>query len=256
MKMKETMKQLSLQKQILDRIKAQQVRPTPKSFFRVRDYVLWGILGVSVAALSLGSSMVIMLIRGIDRGVLGRLGLSLPEKLFYSIPFFWVAVTLAIAAVAYVNFKRTRRGYRVSAKQFAITAVVVGVALGTLMYALNISRYVDRAAVQNIPIYSSVVPLNTNGWFDPAHGLLSGSVKIKESDESFTLRDQNFDLWTVSSKDASVNPEEFKFNSGDRVKIIGKKTGDFEFRAVEIRPFETQIKKADRDSATTTGSSR
>lgn len=249
------MKQLSLQKQILDRIKTQQVRPTPKGFFRMRDYILWGLLGVSVAALSLGSSMVILLIRGIDRSVFGRLGLSLPEKLFYSVPFFWVAVTLAIAAVAYINFRRTRRGYRVGIKQFAIKAGVIAIALGTLIYALNISRYLDRAAVENIPIYSSIVPFNTNGWFDPDHGLLSGSIKIKESDKSFTLRDQNFDLWTVSSDDAAVNPAGFKFNSGDRVKIIGRKTGDLEFRAVEIRPFDMEIKK-EKESATTTGSSR
>lgn len=243
------MKQISLQKQILDRIKTQHVHPVPKGFFRARDYILWGLLGVLVAALSLGSSMVIFLIRGIDRHLFAKLGLTIPQKVFYSVPYFWVIATVVVAIIALLSFRQTRKGYRLGNRQLVIAGTIAAVAFGSVIYAFNISKYVDRAAIENIPLYSAIVPFNTNGWFDPDRGLLSGSVKTKTSDNTFTIRDQNFDLWTVIGDNVSFLPEGFVFRTGDHVKIIGKKTGAFQFTAYEVRPYENELRK-DQSSTT------
>ncbi|HVT74964.1 MAG TPA: hypothetical protein VHD69_00910 [Candidatus Paceibacterota bacterium] len=243
---------MTLQEQILKRIKTDKVRPTSRAYFRLRDYILWVLLGVFAAALSLGFGMIIFMIFGTDHTIFAKLGLSFSERLLYSIPIFWIVATIVVAVAAYINFRRTRKGYRVSARQFAVIAAVIAVAFGSMLYAFNVTRSVNRAAAENIPIYSAIV-LDTETWFDPEHGLLSGSVKVKDSDDSFTLRDPNFDLWQVTGDDVSVVPAGFKFRSGDRIKIIGKKTGDLEFRAVEIRPFETEVRK---EQATTSAIGR
>lgn len=244
---------MTLQQRILNRIKIQHVRPTPRSFFKARDYMLWVLLGIFIVALSLGSSMVIFLINGIDRGLFARLGLSIPQKVFYSIPYFWIAATIIIAVIAFINFRRTRHGYRITTKQLAIMTALAAIGFGSIIYVFNISKYIDRAAIENIPLYSSMVPFNTSHWFDPEHGLLSGSVKVKNSNNNFTLRDQNFDLWSVVGNDVSIRPEDFKFNSGDRVKLIGKKTSDLHFTVLEIRPYDVPLQ---RERISTTGSLR
>ncbi len=245
------MKTMSLQKQVLDRIRTQRVKPTPKGFFKARDYILWALLGVFVAALSIGTSMIIFMVRGTDRALYAKLGLSFSQKLLYSVPIFWIALTAVVGVVAYVNFRRTRKGYRLDTRQIVIAAAVVAAAFGSMAYAFNISRYVDKAAAENIPLYNAVAPFNTVRWFDPEHGLLSGAVKIKTTNESFTLRDENFELWTVTGKGVTLYPAGFKFDSGDRVKIIGKKTGDFKFQAIEIRPWETPVERDARQATTT-----
>lgn len=245
--MKTMTKTLTLQKQILERIKSQGVRPTAKGYFRARDYVLWLLIGVFVAALGVGASMVAFLMRGIDRGLYAKLGLTFAQKVFYAVPSFWIVATILVAAIAFVNFRRTRKGYRLSAKHIAVITIASGVAFGSIIYALDVSKYIDRAAAENIPLYNSVVPLNTNTWFDPDHGLLAGYVKTRTTNENFTLRDQNFDLWTVTGKDVSFSPSDFKFQSGDHIKIIGKKIGDLKFQVVEIRPWEI---KPDRGTKT------
>ncbi len=242
---------MTLQEQILKRIHTERLKPTPKGLFKARDYVLWGLLGLFAAALSLGFGMIIFMVQGTDRSIFERLGLSFSERLLYSVPIFWIVATAIVALAAYLNFKRTRRGYRVSARQFGLIAAVVAVAFGSIIYSFNITKYVDQAAAENIPLYGAVEPLNTNAWFDPAHGLLSGSVKAKASNESFTLRDRDFNLWTVTGTDIALVPAGFRFDAGDHIKIIGKKTGDFQFQAIEIRPFEIQVIKG---QATTTGS--
>ncbi|HEU0080506.1 MAG TPA: hypothetical protein VFQ72_00565 [Candidatus Paceibacterota bacterium] len=231
-------KTMTLEKRVLERIKAQGVKPTPKGFFKARDTMLWFLVGVFLAALSIGTSMIIFMVRSADRGVYARLGLSFSQKLLYSIPLFWIAATVVVGIIAYVNFRRTRTGYRLDTRQIVIAAAIVAAAFGSIAYAFNISRYVDKAASENIPLYNAVSPLNTTRWFDPEHGLLSGSVKVKNSNASFTLRDEDFELWTVKAEGAAFLPAAFRFESGDRIKIIGKKTGDFQFQAIEIRPWE------------------
>ncbi len=228
---------MTLEKQILDRIKTQGVKPTSKGYFRLRDYALWVLLGVFLAALSLGFGMVIFMINANDPALLAKLGLSTSERIIYSIPIFWILATLAIAGIAYINFRNTKRGYKTSARQFGLVAVLIAVALGSIGYAFNVTKFVDRTASRRIPLYNSVVPFNTNVWYDPAHGLLSGTVKEKDSDEDFTLRDSNSILWHVVGKNIFVE-EGFTYHIGDRIKLIGKSLGNDTFEAVEIRPWE------------------
>ncbi len=223
---------LTLQKAILDRIKAKGVKPMPKSYFKAKEYILWGLLGVFVAALSVGFGMIVFMVKGADMSLFAKLGLTSTEKILYTIPFFWIAATIVVATIAYVNFRTTRLGYRVSVRQFVLIAALVAVGLGSVAYAAHISEYIDNVASENIPLYNTVVPLNTNTWFDPEDGLLSGTVRSKESDNDFTLRDPDSTLWHVTGK--IVKPEGFTFSAGDRIRLIGTADDNDEFRAIEI----------------------
>lgn len=229
-------KTLTLQKQILEQIKARRVRPVSKGFFKIREYITWGLLGVFVAALSLGFSMIVFMIKGADFELFHKLGLSTTEKITYSIPFFWIAATLALGAVAFISFRNTRRGYKTSTKHIIYISALITVALGSLLHIFNVTRYVDDVASTTIPLYSAVVPLNTHTWYDPEHGLLSGIVKSKDSEKQFLIRDASFELWTVTG-DNIVLPDNFSFHPGDRIRIIGTKTGDDTFTAIEVNPW-------------------
>lgn len=231
------MKTTTLEKQILEKIKQEHLSPTPKSYFYVRNVAVWILLAVFVVALSLGFAMTMFMIRGTDFGLFEKLGLSAGEKVVYSIPFFWIAASIALAIAAFINFRNTRRGYKMSARQFVSIAVLIALAFGFIMYSLDIAKYVDKAASENFPLYNSVVPLNTNTWFDPSHGLLSGAVRDRESESDFNLRDANGVLWHVVGKNIKVE-DGFVWASGDRIKIIGIQTGLDEFLAIEILPWE------------------
>lgn len=231
---------MTLQKQILDRIKTQGVKPTPKGYFKLRDYLLWTVLGVFLAALSVGFGMIMFMIKNADLTLFEKLGFSTTEKIMYSIPFFWIIATVATLGIALIGFRNTKKGYKTSAKHFAVYAVLIAVALGSVAYALNIVKFIDRAASAKIPLYNAVVPLNTNAWFDPQHGLLSGVVKEKNSDRDFTLRDPNSVLWQVTGGIDMTMPSDFKFSPGDRVKLIGTAGENDTFRALEIIPWEVK----------------
>src|SRR5581483_11452623 len=155
---------MTLQEQILRRIRTQNVKPTPKGYFKARDYVLWGLLGVFVAALSLGLGMVFFLVHSTDRSLLQKLSLTFSERLVYSIPIFWILVAAVAGVLAYLNFRKTRRGYRVSTEQFSIVTAVIAVAVGSILYAFDVAHSINNAATADIPLYNKVVPLNTDIW--------------------------------------------------------------------------------------------
>ncbi len=241
---------MTLEKQILERIKASGLRPTPKSFFKIRDLLLWVLLGAFVAALSVGFGMIIFMVQGADLALFNTLGLSASQKLLYSVPFFWIAATLAIGTAVFINYRNTKKGYKTSVGKFSLIALAIAVICGSLVYAFNITNYVDRAA-SYIPIYNAVVPLNTNTWFDPENGLLSGVVRNRESDNDFMLSDGRGTIWHVTGLFISM-PKGFTFSSDDRIKIIGKKTGEAEFRAIEIRPWEEKKERVTAKEAEAT----
>jgi hypothetical protein len=228
---------MTLQKQVLDRIKTQNVRPTPRGYFRARDFLVWGLVGASGAALSIGVGMIIYMAVGADLSLFEKLGFSTSEKIIYSIPYFWILASIAIGVIAYVNFRNTRNGYKVDARQFVIISLLIALAFGSLAYALNLTKYVDIAAAKSIPLYNSVVPLNTNTWYDPSHGLLSGTIKERNSDTDFTLRDSNSVLWHITGENIYL-PQGYEMHTGDRIKLIGKDLGGDNFQVVEIRLWE------------------
>ncbi len=236
------MKTITLEKRILEKIREKRLLPTPKAYFLARNIVVWILLAGFVVALSMGFAMTMFMVRGLDFGLFEKLGLSTGEKFAYSIPFFWIAASVALAVAAFVNFRNTRRGYKMSVRQFVLTAALVALALGSIIYSLDIARYVDSVAAENFPLYNLVVPLNTNTWLDPAHGLLSGAVRERESESDFRLRDANGVLWHVTGRDIRI-ADGFVWSSGDRIKIIGIKTGLDEFRAIEILPWEKRLIK-------------
>lgn len=231
--MKQTM---TLEKQILDKIRAQGVRPLPKRVFQIRDLALWGVLGALLALLSIGFGMIILGVSGADNALFNKLGLSLSEKVAYSIPYLWIGIAAVTAGFAFANYRRTRRGYRTSGKQFALVVTVVAVTAGSVIYAADVAELVDRTASENIPLYNQLTPLNTTTWLDPERGLLSGVVRNQESNDDFMLRDADYNLWHVDASDAA-RPDGYSFSSGDRVKLIGTVEGDGEFKAIEIVPW-------------------
>lgn len=228
---------LTLQKQILSRIKTQGIRPVPKEYFKIREYVIWGLVSIFILALSIGFAMIVFMIKGTDIELFNKLGLTLSQKLLYTVPLFWIITTTIIAVVAFVHYRNTRTGYKTSTKKFIYTSTLIAVIVGSVAYVLDISKFVDTLVAEHVPLYTTMVPVNTNTWLDPEHGLLSGFVRSRESENDFMLRDSESVLWHVTGTNI-VMPKGFTFSTGERIKLIGKAGPNDTFRATEIIPWE------------------
>lgn len=227
---------MTFEQKILDRIKNGHLKPLSKGYFKARDLALWGLIGAFIAALGIGVGMIIYAVNSTDLSVLAKLELSPSQKALFSFPVFWILACLVAGTIAFINLRKTRKGYKVSARQFGIIAVLVAIGVGSLVYALNVAQYLSGVAADKIPLYNTVVGPDTATWLDPERGLLSGVIRTRDSDASFYVRDADAVLWHVTGDDI-ILPEGYKMESGERIKLIGKKTGDDTFEAREAYPW-------------------
>lgn len=230
------MKTMTLEKQILARIRRDKVKPKARGYFVARDTAIWALVLVFVAALGISFGMVIFTVFSTDTTLLNRLGFTTFEKIASSVPYFWLLATLVVGLGSYAGYRSTKRGYRLGVSRFFAVLGLLTVGAGALVYALRIAEYVDTVASENIPIYNVIVPINTSSWFDPDKGLLSGTVKSRESEDQLIIRDQDLGTWVVDSSDLDIF-EDPRFQSGERVKLIGERTGPDTFKAIEIHPW-------------------
>gem|GEM_PF-3198817 len=224
---------MTLQQQILAKIKSKNVIPKTRGYFVMRDTLIWSFILLFIAILGLSFGMIIYTVTSTDTNLLNSLGMSTFEKINSSIPYFWILATLIVALGSYIGFRKTRKGYRLGISQLFIILGLIASGTGVLVYTLRIAQYVDTVASENIPIYTNITPLNRNIWFNPDEGLLSGTVRARETEKVFTLRDKDLNIWTIDSTDVNVYNDP-RFQAGERIKIIGKRTGTDKFKATEV----------------------
>lgn len=231
------MKTMTLQQQILAKIKSKNVRPKTRGYFVMRDTLIWSFVLIFIAILGLSFGMIIYTITSTDINVLDRLGFTTFEKINSSIPYFWILATVIVALGSYIGFRKTRRGYRLDISKISIVIALLAIGSGILVYTLQITQYIDTVASENIPIYNTLAPMNGSIWFNPDEGLLSGTIRARESESVFTIRDKDFIIWTIDSTDIDIYTDP-RFQSGERIKIIGERTGPDTFKAIEVLPWK------------------
>lgn len=228
---------MTLQQQILAKIKSKNVRPKTRGYFVMRDTLIWSFVLIFIAILGLSFGMIIYTITSTDINVLDRLGFTTFEKINSSIPYFWILATVIVALGSYIGFRKTRRGYRLDISKISIVIALLAIGSGILVYTLQITQYIDTVASENIPIYNTLAPMNGSIWFNPDEGLLSGTIRARESESVFTIRDKDFIIWTIDSTDIDIYTDP-RFQSGERIKIIGERTGPDTFKAIEVLPWK------------------
>ena len=72
-------------------------------------------------------------------------------------------------------------------------------------------------------------------WSMPGEGNLSGII-ISTGDSTIELKDFNDKIWNVNFAGADIVPA-VSLIDGEKIKLIGKMTGDNSFEADAIRPW-------------------
>ena len=108
---------------ILKEIDRRGVEPSPAWRFTLEAVLMWIGLMVFLASGALSVSVIISLIADSDWSGLRHFRGGPAGFVFMSLPYLWLALAALLTVVAYIDFRRTRDGYRYG------TAVVIGVAI-------------------------------------------------------------------------------------------------------------------------------
>jgi len=228
-----------LTQKVVRKIKQEKIVPKAKWKFRLKNGLIW--LGFSVAIL-IGATYLFLITLIFSDLVLGRTNKILLGKglfLMKAIPLSWIGLVLLLALVAFVDFRKTKRGYRLNWNKVVI--LVLGTYLllsGGLLWLSRSSQYHWLCLM---PSYRRIDLIKQEVWSHPEEGLLAGEIiSLEENrnsgERNFRLKDFKGITWAVSLS-AEANIRRVVIEPGETIKLLGKQVGDKEFEAKELRPW-------------------
>ena len=217
----------------LQRIK--QEEPIPKWRFRLVNVSIWlgAILFVLVGAAAF--SIVLFSIQQTDFSVIGHMSHSRFELFLGVLPLFWLILLIIFLGMAMMSIQKTKRGYKYTIIQLLIFSFSFSVLIGTAFFVYGGAQKLEHAFDIRVSAYESIQEKKKLIWMNPADGFLSGEI-ISAKDNQLILKGFDGKIWTVEYKGVFVPPI-LNLESGEKLKIIGKLTGDHLFLAEEIRPW-------------------
>ena len=221
----------------LQAIKQKKISPRPKWQCLLSGKIAWVLSFIFVVVGSLAFSVVLYMIRNNDWDLYAHSRGSLAEFVLATLPYFWIAMLLVLGYLALFSSKFTSKGYRFKLSTLLLVGLSVNIALGSVFYQAGLGQLIDTRLQAEVPAYNYLSVNKEKIWTQPDKGVLSGIIESSAGDR-LTLRDYLGNIWTVDLSAGPLVKGRTRLEVGIKIKIIGNRTGNNEFLAQEIRPWQ------------------
>ncbi|MFH1427473.1 MAG: hypothetical protein ABIG60_03005 [Patescibacteria group bacterium] len=221
---------------VLNKIKEKKINPKPKWEFILKNYTFWGVFVMSIIIGSLASSVLIHMMINNDWDLLREFSNNRLEFIFLTLPYIWFIILVLFITLAYYNFKHIKSGYRYKFEIIILASIIISILCGSLFYIIGFGQAIEYTFRENVPTYNMLMSPRDRVWLNPDKGLLIGKVINIESEENFNLEDLNLKIWQIMAEEAALGCH-LELKLGYRVKVIGEKVNESQFRALIVRPF-------------------
>jgi hypothetical protein len=186
-----------LQTAVMERITSGDVCPRSRGWFTCLEcfvYTFW-FISVLVGAVALAVLFYIV-VHGwysfYELTGMSRMGLVLAY-----LPLFWVVILVATVALAYKNFRRTRRGYRYPVWLVLVACIGMSFIGGAALYWLGVGQLVDTELGERMPaMYESYVQSEAKFWDQPHDHRWYGT--LASTSAGWMLTDRSGAEWMVN----------------------------------------------------------
>jgi len=223
-------------KTIETKINEEQLTPTPRWHFLLKNYVIWSFALLTTFLGSLAVSTIIFILTDHDWDIFHYLDRSLFEHIFISIPYVWLIILMFLVSIVQYNVTHTKRGYRYKTSLVLIGSILFSIIFGGTLFSLGINSEIHELLIEQIPLYKSAIYTKENIWIFPEKGLLSGTI-IAINENGFTLLDLNKKIWDVTTPDDTKWENNVILKIGEKIKLIGTQNNIDEFSTFVIRPW-------------------
>ncbi len=225
----------NISKCILDKIKKECIKPTPKWVFLLKNSVIWGIFAVSILLGSIAVSIIMFEVKDVDWAIYHQSNHGLAEFIVLAIPYFWVLLMGAFLYLAYHYFFHTKTGYRYSVFGIFGLSLLASGLIGSAFYATGFSERMEELFVK-IPHYEALHYGKRFLWHRPDHGFLAGTILQVDDGTVLILQDLSSHPWWVDILKAKIR-QDMMLQEGLRVKMIGEMMDEGHFKADMIAPW-------------------
>lgn len=221
---------------ILKTIEKQQVQPTARWIFLLKNYIIWivALLALIVGGVSFAVVLEIMQNSGLD------LYTSMGDNnvvmfLMHTLPFVWLLLVGLFIVLAYFNVRNTKRGYKYALHIVIFGSVAISAAFGTVLFATGVGDTADTVLSEKIPTYKKVMNRNDAFWHRPDDGFLQAQILATSTHNALMVIDHQQKNWEVDTEEAKVVGH-IQLAPGVFVRVIGRRIDDDEFQAFKIGP--------------------
>ncbi len=221
---------------LLAKIKGQQIKPKPKWQFWAQRSLAGAGFALAVLLGALAFSILLFAIQQTDFNVLSHLGHSHLELFLGLLPFFWIGLLILALLTGMYGIRHSARGYKFTlARQMGYSAAL-SILLGALFFITGGASYLEKAFAIQVSLYESIQEKKIKLWMMPEQGQLAGQI-MEVSPSALQLVDFFGKRWTIDYDSAFVPPVVL-LESGEEIKLLGKKHGNNLFVAEDIRPWQ------------------
>jgi hypothetical protein len=233
-----------LAEKIISQIKKEEIKPTSRWRFIVKNSFFWGAFVLSVGIGGMAISIILNTLLNNDWDLYLELSGDLAQFIVITLPYFWLVLLAGFVIIAYLNVKHTKKAYRQSFKIIVWGVILASFLLGLTFYNLGVASYFDRGLIQRLPPrLHQMMDSRLGVWQKPEKGFLIGQIRSLEGDV-LELIDFEKELWRVSlNSELMESFSKFLPQINKKVKIMGKL--DLErcekcFSAIIIRPLNME----------------
>ena len=227
---------------VFKRIKENNIKPKSRYYFITKNYFIWSIFGISILIGSLAFSMILFISKQLDWDIYPYLKENFLKTILINLPYFWLLFFCLFIGIAYYHFIHTKKGYQFKFISILLISLVVSIILGTSLYFNGFSESLEGIFLEKIPYYKNLVYTREKQWMNPQKGLLAGIIaEVELSENSFILIDLENNRWKVDATEATWKGRLIP-SLNLKIKLIGKIQENYNFKALEIRPWQGQRK--------------
>ncbi len=224
---------------VLARIQSEHLSPTPRYAFAAREYSVWAVWGLSIVVGALALAVTVYDGMSAEYALYEATHDNFWTFLVSVLPYLWVIVFAAMAAVALIGVRQTKTGYRYRTSYIIGSSLLCSVAGAMLFHVLGFGYALDTLLGHQIGQYMSMEKIEIGTWQSPDNGRLIG-VLTSTSDDSTTTALQFLDsegtVWTISNTE--INDRDMHLlQSGEKVRLLGTTTDDMTFHICGVFPW-------------------
>lgn len=219
----------------ISRIKEENIKPIPRWRYTIRNLILWFTFLLSVIVGALAFSIILFAIQQIEFSLIKHMTHSRMEMWLGLLPFLWIITMLVFLLISIFGLKKTRKGYKFSAKKVIAASAITSILLGTLFFVGGGAKWLENAFAMNVEFYEGVNEKKMKMWSIPEEGYISGYI-VSVEDSTIQLKDFNESIWTVNINNAKIFAI-VELVEGEKIKIIGEMISKDYFTAEEVRPW-------------------
>ncbi|MCK9272356.1 hypothetical protein M0P65_02305 [Candidatus Gracilibacteria bacterium] len=211
---------MSIKDKILGKIKKEEVKPTSVGYFITKKYLQIGAL---IFLLFVGILLTMLFMSDFGENM------RFFNLRYFHFPLLWILIIFGIGFFAFKDFQNTGKGYKYPIGWIIGTIIAIFIFVGFLGYRFGVGHNMNNYMGSHMRGYRDFT-LGQQMWKNPSEGRMGGIIEEIKNDKIIisNIRGDKFSV-TLSGSANSSN-----LNIGDRVKIIGQKTGTGEFIATEI----------------------